>query len=63
MKRKNISIVLNIIIIVLEVMGIIHNLRYNGRFALEYYTEQSNVLLLISSILMLVYKNNKPKWL
>lgn len=66
MKKRSISIVLNALIIVFEILGIIHNISFNHRLSLEFFTEQSNVLALFACTIFLFYTiNNKkiPKWL
>ena len=66
MKRRRILTILNTLIVVFEIIGIIHNISFNHRVALEYYTEQSNILILISSIIFLYYlitNKKEPNWL
>lgn len=63
MSKKNISIVLNILIVVLEIIGIIYTLSSYKLNLFMYYTIDSNILLLFASILYLIGlftgKNNK----
>ena len=67
MKKKRIySIILNAIIVILEIIGLLVTYHYNKRISFEYYTEDSNILALITSSIWIIYvlKNNKiPKWL
>lgn len=66
MNSKNIQIIINISIIILEIIGFILVIQDYGIYNLEYYTEDSNFLLLLSSILILIYlTTNKglPSWL
>lgn len=65
MKNKKIGIILNIIIIVMEIIGIVTHIIYNSNFDLQYYTHVSNLLNLIASCIFLFYVlRNKglPKW-
>lgn len=54
MSKKNISIVLNILIIVLEIIGIIYTFNLYKLNLFMYYTIDSNILLLFASILYLI---------
>ncbi len=67
MKRKNkIAIVLNILIIILEIVGLVISTKAGGRLLIEYYTEDSNILLLIAASIYTLYLLNKkkiPRWL
>lgn len=63
---KNKSLILNILIFLLEVVGLIVNLSINKRIGVEYYTSLSNILILITSLLFIIYffKREKiPKYL
>lgn len=53
--KRNISLILNILIIILEIIGFIITLNNNGRIGIEYYTEDSNILMLITSIIFTFY--------
>ena len=58
-------IALNISIILMEIIGFILNFCESGRVAVEFYTEQSNILALISSSIFLFFlltKKATPKW-
>ena len=64
--KKNISIIINTLIVILEIVGLICTYSFNHRIGIEYYTEDSNILGLISSLLLVIFLvNNKkiPKWL
>lgn len=66
MNTRKLQIIINILIIILEIIGFILVINMIGVKSLEYYTEDSNFLLLLSSILFLVYLSlNKefPSWL
>ncbi len=65
MNSKNITIIINLMIVILEIIGFILVFNELGITSLEYYTEDSNLLLLISSIIFLIYisKNDElPEW-
>ena len=65
MNSKNINIIINLVIAILEIIGFILVFSELGLTSFEYYTEDSNLLLLISSIIFLIYisKNKElPKW-
>jgi len=72
-KKKDLKIValtMNLAIIVFEIIGFIIIFKNLGFIALEYYTQDSNLLLLLSSIILSVYlildlkgkKKSLPKW-
>lgn len=67
LNNKLFLIILNIVIIVLEIIGIVLNYNELHTFGVQYYTEDSNFLLLISSIISLIYliilKRKNPRWL
>lgn len=65
MNFKNSSLIVNSLIIILEVIGFILVFNELGINSLQYYTEDSNLLLLISSIILVYYlsKNKElPSW-
>ena len=67
MKKKDKTLlILNIIMIILEIAGIVTTFRTLGKIEIKYYTECSNILMLITSSIYTYYllnKNNIPKWL
>ena len=65
MNSKNINIIINLLIVILEIIGFILVFNELGINSFEYYTEDSNLLLLISSSIFLIYliKNKElPSW-
>lgn len=63
--HKNTNIIINLLIVILEIIGFVLVFKELGITSLEYYTEDSNILLLISSIIILIYisKNKElPLW-
>lgn len=65
MNSKNINLIINLLIVILEIIGFILVFNELGINSFEYYTEDSNLLLLISSIIFLVciVKNRQlPAW-
>ena len=66
MKKRSISLVLNLLIISFELVGFIFSYLYNHRIAIEFYTECSNILMLVCSMVFvyyMVYNKSIPKWL
>jgi hypothetical protein len=65
MNSKNIKIIINLSIVILEIIGFILVFRELGIASIEYYTEDSNLLLLISSSIFLAYlfrDKELPAW-
>lgn len=63
--KKRISLLLNVLIIIFEVRALIMNLHENG-LLIEYYTIDSNMLALVSSMIYFVYlilDERMPRWL
>ena len=66
MDNKNVQILINILIIILEITGFILLVKEEGFIDISYYTEDSNIILLFSSILILIYliqDKELPSWL
>lgn len=66
MKKRNLSIICNLIIVILEVIGLVITLTTNHKLSIEYYTEESNILALIVFSIFLYFvlrKKEIPKWL
>ncbi len=64
--KKKLSITLNILIIIFEIVGFMIAYNETNRICIEYYTEDSNLLALISASLYIVFvmRNKKiPKLL
>ncbi len=63
MKRK-VAIALNAILVLLEIIGVILTVRTIGYIDVAYYTEDSNLLSLVISVIFLVYllKGKVPKY-
>ncbi len=65
-KKKNITLYLNILIIILELIGLFITLKTAHKIEIKYYTECSNIMMLITSFLLTYYllkKKTIPKWL
>ena len=63
--KKKISLLLNGLMIIFEVIALIINLHNNG-LLIEYYTIDSNMLALVSSLIYFVYlilDEKMPRWL
>lgn len=66
MKKKDISIIFNLLIVIFELLGLYLTLKTNKRIGFEYYTEDSNMLCLLCSSLFLInmyFSKKTPKWL
>lgn len=66
MNKRKISIILNIIIIIMEIVGLFYVFTTYKKAPIEYYTEDSNILSLIVSTIFLVFllrKKEIPKYL
>lgn len=65
MDRRNILIIVNLAIVILEIIGFALVFKEVGADAFIYYTEDSNLILLISSLVFLAYaflKKDLPSW-
>ena len=65
-KKEKRALVLNLIIIILEIIGLVISMVSSKRLMIEYYTEESNIFLLIVSSIYVFYlltKRKIPKWL
>ena len=66
MKKRKISIIFNILIIIFEIIGLIITYKNNNRIGIEYYTEDSNIIALITTTIFLIYlliNKEIPKYL
>lgn len=66
MSKRSKAIICNLLIVILEIIGLIVTLINSRRLTVEYYTLDSNILALVSSLILLIYliTNKKiPKWL
>ena len=61
--KKRIDIIIHALIIILEVLGFIRAIRHEGRLAIEFYTDLSNLMALITSVLYLVFYNKQNKFI
>lgn len=65
MDNKNILLIVNLALVVLEIIGFILVINELGINSFEYYTEDSNLLLLLSSAIFLAYaimNKELPSW-
>ena len=65
MKKKNISLLMNILIVFLEIVGFIITIKNNHKISFEYYTEDSNLVALFSSLFFsyfLIRKKEIPRF-
>ena len=66
MKKRSKSLTLNLMIVVLEIIAFIVSYNSNHRIAFEFYTEDSNILLMICCSIFAYYiimGKSIPKWL
>ena len=64
--KKNISIIINMVLIILGIIGFIETIRMLGKYDITYYTLDSNLLAIFVEILylyFLVIKEKIPRWL
>ena len=60
------SLIINLLLVILETIGLYLSYYYHNRIAIEYYTVLSNILVLITSLIFSIYlikKINIPNWL
>lgn len=55
MNKKKLALIVSIIIVILEIVGFGRSLLVTRDFSLAYYTNDSNILALISSLLFIVF--------
>ena len=59
--KKRLDIIIHVLIIILEILGFIRAIRHEGRLAIEFYTDLSNLMALLTSILYLVFYKKENK--
>lgn len=62
----NKSIICNSLIVLFEIIALFMTINYHGRFPVEYYTEDSNIFAMITSLLYVIYlirKKDIPMYL
>lgn len=62
MKKRKIALILNIIIFILELIAFGYTIFKEHTIAVEYYTNDSNLLALISSLLFIVFYRKKKEF-
>ena len=65
-KKKNIAILLNLLIVVFEIIAIFQIIDIKGSMNFSFYTDDSNLLALFTSLAFVFYsiRNKKiPDWL
>lgn len=67
-KRKNIAVIINILIIIFELVGALLSFRKNGFKMVMFYTECSNLFAMLSCIFYVIFSfkksnNNLPVWI
>ena len=61
--KKRLDIIIHILIIILEILAFIRAIRHEGRVAIEFYTDLSNLMALITSILYLIFYKKENKFI
>jgi len=62
MNKRKIALLLNIAIIVLELIGFGYTIYKDHSIAVEYYTNDSNIIALISSIIFVIFYKKKKEF-
>lgn len=62
MSKKKLALIINIVIIIVELLAFGKNLLVEHNIAIEYYTNDSNILALISSILFIIFYNKNKEF-
>ena len=62
MSKKTKALIFNIIIIILEIYATIETIRTMGRLQLEFYTIDSNLLALATSVLFVIFHKKDYEW-
>ncbi|MBR1376421.1 MAG: hypothetical protein IJ565_01210 [Bacilli bacterium] len=66
MNKKTLSLIFNIAIIILEIIATILSYKVNSRVLIEYYTIDSNLLIMVTSLIYIIFifmKKDIPRWL
>ena len=66
MRKRRISLTINLMIVVFEIISLIVDYVSNNKILVEYYTEDSNILLLVCCAIYsyyLILNKSIPKWL
>lgn len=63
MNKKKLSLIINIAIIVLELFAFGRSLFTEHSIAVEYYTNDSNIIALVSSILFIIFYNKNREFI
>lgn len=62
MSKKKLALIINIVIIIVELLAFGKNLLVEHNIAIEYYTNDSNILALISSTLFIIFYNKNKEF-
>lgn len=55
MSKKKISLIVNIVLLILELIGFAYVATENGISSLRYYTQDSNIVVIIAAVLYIIY--------
>ena len=59
MKKEKKALILNILIIIFEIIGLVYTVYQSHSLMIEYYTIDSNIITLISSLLFVIFYKKK----
>ena len=62
MKKEKKALIFNILIIIFEIIGLIYTVHESHSLMIEYYTIDSNIITLCSSILFIIFYKNKKEF-
>ena len=62
MSKRKIALILNIIIVVLEVLAFGYTILNSHKIQVEYYTNDSNIIALVSSLLFIILYRKKKEF-
>lgn len=63
MAKETKALIFNILIVILEIIALIETIRQFGRLQIEYYTIDSNLFALATSILFIIFHKKDYEWL
>lgn len=55
MSKKKLSLIVNIVLLILELIGFAYVATENGISSLRYYTQDSNIVVIIAAVLYIIY--------
>ena len=61
MSKKKLSLIVNIVLLILELIGFAYVATENGISSLRYYTQDSNIVVIIAAVLYIIYYSKSEK--